>query len=357
MEPGVKKIIKVLVVEDSVSTNRLITSILRSDPEIDVVGAAYDGKDAVALVPTLKPDIITMDIHLPHMDGFEATKQIMAYHPTPILIISASVFAEGMEKVFKAISYGALDVIEKKEMVVEGDKISGQQLIEKVKFLSTIRVLHHPLAKLEGPKEKLPPVLESPGAKTFDRIVAIAASTGGPQALVKILARFPKNFPCGIVVVQHITTGFDGGLAAWLNSESPMRVKIAEPGEEIQPGVVYLAPCDLQMKVAEGGKIQISDDPAHDGHKPSGDVLLESVARVYKDKAVGVILTGMGHDGARGIQAIKESCGQTIAQDEKSCIVFGMPKVAIDLGAVDKIIALEKIADEIVDMLRKPQLP
>lgn len=355
MGTGLKKVIRVLVVEDSRSTSSLITSILNSDPEIQVVGVAPDGKEAVAMVSKLKPDIITMDIHLPVMDGFEATKQIMAFHPTPILIISASVFDQGMDKVFKAISFGALDVIEKKEMVVQGNEIVAKQLIEKVKFLSTIRVLHHPLAALEGQKAKAISGLEHFRGKALDRIVALVASTGGPQALVNILKNFPQDFPCGIVIVQHITSGFDEGLAAWLDSECPLKVKIAKHAEEIKPGIVYIAPCDLQMRVAQGGRIHLSQEPAREGQNPSGDVLLESVAGVYQDKAVGVILTGMGRDGAMGIKAVKESRGRTIAQDEKSCIVFGMPKAAIDLGAVDKIVPMEGIAQEIVRILGEQQ--
>lgn len=352
MQPAAKKIIKVLVVEDSHITSQIITTILTSDPEIVVVGIAYNGKDAVELVPKLKPDIITMDIHLPVMDGFEATKQIMAYHPTPILMISASVFTEGMNKVFKAISFGALDVIEKKEMVIAGDKVSNEQLIEKVKFLSTIRVVHHPLAKLEEQKEKSLVVLENYGEKTLDRLVALVGSTGGPQALANILKHFPENFPCGIVIVQHISSGFDGGLATWLDNECPIEVKIAKHDDDIKPGVAYIAPCDLQMRISEGGKIHLSKETACEGHNPSGDVLLESVAKIYKEKAVAVILTGMGRDGAKGIKAVKELGGRTIAQDEESCVVFGMPKAAIDLGAVDKILPLEEIAQEIVRMLR-----
>jgi two-component system, chemotaxis family, protein-glutamate methylesterase/glutaminase len=345
--------IKVLIVEDSPSVSAMLKKILSSDPQIEVVGTAYNGKDAVELVPKLKPDIITMDIHLPVMDGFEATKQIMAYNPTPILVISASVFTEGMNKVFKAISYGALDVIEKKEMVVDGDQASARQLIEKVKFLSTIKVLHHPLAKLEEHREKVPVIVETrlgAGVRQ-DRIVAIACSTGGPQALAVILKKFPKNFPCGVVVVQHIASGFDQGLASWLDSECNLQVKIAMHNEEIRPGVVYIAPCDLQMRVTSGGRIAISAEPARGGHLPAGDVLLESVAQVYKNNAVGVILTGMGRDGALGIKAIKDARGRTIAQDEKSSVVFGMPKAAIELGAADKISALEDIAGAIAGML------
>lgn len=348
MESESKKIIKVLVVEDSPSMCKVMASILNIDPGIIVVGTAANGKEAVELVSKLKPDIITMDIHMPVMDGFESTKQIMAYNPTPILIVAASVYTQGMDKVFKAISFGALDVIDKSELEIGGKKNDIEGLIEKIKFLSTIKVMHHPLAKLEVKRDKEIKVMEVGRENVLGRIVAIVSSTGGPEALLKILKKFPKNFPCGIVIVQHITSGFEGGLAEWLNSECQIKVKVAADSEEIQPGVAYIAPCDLQMRVQEGATIRLFNEPARDGQRPSGDILLESVAGVYKEKAVAVILTGMGSDGANGIRAVKGAHGRTIAQDEASCIVFGMPKVAIAMGAVDKVLPLERIAEEIV---------
>ena len=328
---------------------KVLTNILNTDPQILVTAIAHNGKEAVEIVPRLKPDIITMDIHMPVMDGFEATRQIMAYNPTPILVVSSSVFKVGMDKVFKAISYGALDVLDKGELEILGDKNSGEVLIEKIKFLSGIKVIHHPLAKLQ--KERPIGVLEVPRKKVLDKIVAIVTSTGGPKALLEILNRFPKDFPCGIVIVQHITSGFVEGLVDWLDSECQLNVMIGKDSEEIRPGVAYIAPDSLQMRVEEDGSINLSDERAYEGHRPSGDVLLESVARVYREGAVAVILTGMGRDGAMGMKAIKQLHGQTIAQNEKSCIVFGMPKVAIEMNVIDKVLPLERIAEEITGML------
>ncbi len=349
-------IIRVLVVEDSPVMCKIITNVLNADPQIIVVGVAHNGKEAVELVPRLQPDIITMDMHMPVMDGLEATKEIMAYNPTPILVVSTTIFKAGMEKVFEAISYGALDVIEKGEMEVAGDKASGEKLIEKVKFLSKVNVIHHPLAKLENRKVSLEKENKIGKnrlviAKGVKRIVAIAASTGGPQALHQLLKTFSGDFPCGIVVVQHITSGFIDGLVEWLNDECAITVKVAEDSEEIKPGVVYFAPCDIQMRVEQTKCINLINEPPRDGHLPSGDVLLESVAKVYKEGAIAVILTGMGRDAAVGMSSVKQMRGKTIAQDEKSSIVFGMPRAAIEMNAIDKVLSLEKIPEAIFRML------
>ena len=314
MESELKSIIRVLIVDDSPSTCKVLTDILNSDLHIMVAGVAHNGKEAIEMASYLKPNIITMDIHMPEMDGLEATKQIMAHNPVPILVVCASVLEIETGMAFKAISYGALDIIEKGQAGVTGNEEYRKNLIEKIKFLSRIKVIRHPLASFSG-KEEARKTFEVPKKEILDRIIAIATSTGGPNALLQILKDFPKNLPCGVVVVQHITTGFLEGLVTWLNSECQIKVKIAENSEEICAGTVYMAPTDLQMRVGDNGRIHINNEPSHNGHRPSGDVLLESVARVYKDKAIGVILTGMGRDGATGMKVIKQMNGRTIAQD------------------------------------------
>ena len=346
MAPGVKALIRVLVVDDSPLMCKILTNIMNCDPEILVAAVASNGKEAVELVPCLKPDIITMDMDMPVMDGFEATKQIMASHPTPILIVASTVFKTGMDKVFKAISHGALDVIDKRELELVGDKKSREVLIAKIKFLNGVRVIHQPLTKL--PEERSVVDLKAHRKEISDKIVAIVASTGGPQALLQILKRLPEDFPCGIVIVQHVTAGFLAGLVGWLAKECKIKVSIGEDSEEIRPGVAYIAPDNFQMRVEDGGKIRLSNEPAHGGHRPSGDVLLESVARTYGKGSIAAILTGMGRDGAMGMKAIKQFYGKTIAQNEKSCAVFGMPKAAIEMNVIDKVLPLESIAEEIV---------
>jgi two-component system chemotaxis response regulator CheB len=350
MAQGASGITRVLVVEDSPIMCKVLTSLLNADPEIIVVGTVYNGQQAVDVVGKLKPDIITMDMYMPVMDGFEATKLIMAHHPTPIVIISSSVFEGGMEKVFKAISYGALDVIDKGILELSENPDATREFISKLKFFSKIRVIHHPLGRLEE-KQKSLVATPAVNAAVSDRIVAIAASTGGPQALLAILKSLPPEFPCGIVIVQHITKGFTEGLVRWLGHECKIKVKAAEDSEMILPGVAYIAPSDVHLKIEEGGKVLLSNDPPFEGHRPSANVLFDSVAKAYGFNAVGVILTGMGRDGAVGIRAMREAHAKTIAQDEATSVIFGMPKAAIDLGAIDEVIPLERIAEAVLDLV------
>jgi two-component system chemotaxis response regulator CheB len=255
-----------------------------------------------------------------------------------------------MEKVFKAISHGALDVIDKSELELVGDKKSGEALIAKIKYLNGARVMHRPIAKLRN--ERLVADLKALRKKNSDKIVAIVASTGGPQALAEILKRLPEDFPCGIVIVQHITNGFLTGLVDWLAKECKIKVRIGEHLEEIRPGVAYIAPDNFQMRVEDGGRISLSNEPPYGGHKPSGNILLESVAKSYGKGVVAAILTGMGRDGAMGMKAIKQLEGKTIAQNEESCAVFGMPNAAIEMNVIDAVLPLEKIAEEIMMMVR-----
>jgi two-component system chemotaxis response regulator CheB len=350
MRQGAKALIRVLVVDDSPLMCKLLTDILNCDTQILVAAVANNGKEAVDLVPLVKPDIVTMDMDMPVMDGLEATKQIMAVHPTPILIVASTAFKAGMEKVFRTISHGALDVIDKKELELSGDKKSGEALIKKIKFLTGVQVADRPLPKLRS--ERSLADLKASRKEVSERIVTIVASTGGPQALLEILKRLPADFPCGIVIVQHITNGFLPGLVDWLAKECKIKVKIGEDSEEIQPGVAYIAPDNVQMRVKEGGKISLSNEPACGNHKPSGDVLLESVAMTYGRGSVAAILTGMGKDGVMGMKAIRQFRGKTIAQNETSCVVFGMPKAAIEMNLIDKVLPLEKIAEEIVSVMK-----
>lgn len=349
MDLHTKRLIRVLVVEDSILMCKILTTLLNGDPQIIVTAIATNGKEAVELVPHVRPDLITMDMEMPLMDGLEAIKQIMSSHPTPILILSSSVFKKGMEKVFQAISYGALDVMDKGEVVLKGNMNSGEILIEKVKQLTQKKVTYR--FPMEERTEIFPPIGRKIRKTPSHKIVAMVASTGGPQALLEILKPLPESFPCGIVIVQHIATGFLSGLVHWLDKECRIKIKIAEDSEEIRPGVAYIAPENLQMRVREGGRIRLSNETAENGHMPSGDMLLESVAKIYGRESIGIILTGMGRDGVIGLKAIKQNQGKTMAQDEKSCVVFGMPHAAIELGVVDQVLPLKRISEELLSMV------
>jgi two-component system chemotaxis response regulator CheB len=343
------KMIRVFVVEDSPLMCKILVTLLNNDPQILVVGVARDGKEALDFLPHLKPDIMTLDMDLPVVDGLEVTRQVMTRYPTPILIVSSSVFKTGMEKVFRAISWGALDVMDKSDLISKGEGRTGEELIEKIKSLTRVKPLDRTLLKFREEKREV--LLKKTKGGASHRMVAIVASTGGPQALLKILKPLPEDFPCGIVIVQHIASGFLPGMVDWLNKECKIRVKVGEDQEIIQAGVAYIAPDHFQMRVVEGGRISLSDEPPTNGHRPSGDILLESVARVYGKGSIGIILTGMGKDGVLGMKAIKQVRGKTIAQDEKSCVVFGMPHAAIETGAVDQVLSLEKIAEELLSLI------
>jgi two-component system chemotaxis response regulator CheB len=283
-------------------------------------------------------------------DGLELAKEIMAYHPTPIFIVSAFNSKTDMDKAFNAISCGVLDVFNKGVEELINDRKSLEIFAEKIEILSGIKVLPHPLAKSER-RKKNQPLTEQVPSQQMDKIVAIAASTGGPQALFEILKELPENFPCPLVIVQHIANSFDSKLASWLNENCQIKVKVATHLEKLCPGVAYLAPCNLHMQVGKNKIIKLLDTGSPMAHKPSADILFESVSQVYGKKTIAVILSGMGSDGARGIKAIKNMKGQTIAQDETSSLVFGMPKAAIELNAIDKILPLEEIGIKILRLI------
>jgi two-component system chemotaxis response regulator CheB len=359
------KMIRVLVADSSSADIDIITKILSTDPEIEVTGVATTGKQAMDLVSKLRPDILTISDSLEGVDSGAcdmAIKQIMAYNPTPILILTAPDSGGAKAKapyartrkdsVFKATSLGALDVIEK-PMPVTGDALPATRLVETVKLLSKVKVVTHLAGKLE--KNRRYPMLDNPPS-TIQKLVAIAASTGGPSALAEVLRGLPAELRIAVVIVQHVAEGFSAGLAEWLDRESQITVREARDGDAIEYGCALVSPTGFHMMVkpyASGNRIMLEKTPPVAGHRPSADILFTSVAETYGPDSIGVILTGMGSDGARGIVAIKNAGGKTIAQDEQSCVVFGMPKAAIETGVVDEILPLDSIAEEIVRLCRK----
>ncbi len=343
-----KNLIKVLVVDDSAIIREAITNALESEEDITVIGTATNGKEAVDLLPELKPDIITMDIVMPVMDGLQATEQIMAYHPTPILVIT-SLLLKDMEIAFKALHAGALDVMERpdiSELSKPTSKIR-KQLIDKIKILANVKVITHLGGRFQKKEKKPLPTTPKKQEAKF-KIIGIASSTGGPKTVRKILSKLPVDLPIPIVIVQHISEGFTQGLVEWWNNGCEIEVQEGKDGEKLCKGVAYVSPSFVHMTVTKNERIKLEDTPPVGGHKPSANVLLSSVAESYPQTAMGIILTGMGNDGAMGIKAIKDAEGFTIAQDEASCAIFGMPKVAIEMGVIDKVVPLDDIADEII---------
>ncbi len=332
--------IRVLVADDSELFRELLSSVVAADPAFEVVATAADGNAAATLARQLKPDVITMDLNMPDADGFSGIARIMAETPTPILVLTANK-AELVG--FKALSLGALDLVEKPGLGVDLASY-GAEIRSRLRLLAGVKVIRH-LRGLRGQKRE--PRLRSRRAE----LVVVGASLGGPRALAALLKALPAGFPAPLAVVQHIADGFTGGLAGWLQQESRLAVREARDGEPLQAGVVLLAPSGRHL-VVEEGVARLSDAAPVDTFKPSVTPLFLSAARAYGNRACGVLLTGMGRDGAEGLLAIRQAGGLTVAQDEATSAVFGMPKAAIDLGAVDRVLALDDIPRALQEAVR-----
>jgi two-component system, chemotaxis family, protein-glutamate methylesterase/glutaminase len=326
--------IKVLVVDDSPLTQEILTVIFDSDQDIEVVGTASNGLEALELVETENPDFITMDISMPEMDGMEAIKKIMAKTPIPILVISD---VTDSKVAFVALTHGALEVLPKSWLQPE----KAGELVDKVKLLSKVKVIRHIGAKIEPEKKKDNNVN---GVPQFDYIISIACSTGGPKALSAILSHLPPFFPFPILISQHIDAEFVDSLIEFLNDASPLRILRGEEGERPEAGHVYISPGNRHMAVDSLGLIKLTEPESGEIYLPSCNRLLASVADTFGSKSVGIILTGMGSDGVEGMQKIREEGGQTIAQNEESSVIFGMPSVAIEKGCIDKVLPLDDIS-------------
>lgn len=334
--------IKVLLVDDSPIALKIIGRILSTSPDIKIVGTARDGREGLELLPQLNPDVICTDLHMPVMDGLEFVKEVMARYPRPILVISVSV-QEGSQNIFKLLEAGAVDVFAKPRSGVESEyEKKALELVSKVKLVAGVHVFHRPAREAV----RLPsPVMEEvfAGEKVAVRVVAIGASTGGPQTLNEILSQLPANFPVPVVCVQHIGDEFLEGFIEWLASQCRMKVQIARPGEFPQPGTIYFPQAGTHLKIDRDGRFSPSFEPPYDGHRPSVTLMFRSVADFYGSKAICILLTGMGRDGAEGMQEVMRQGGITIAQDEGSSIVFGMPKAAIELRAARYVLSPQYI--------------
>jgi two-component system chemotaxis response regulator CheB len=346
--------IRVLVVDDSPVALTILQRILSSTGEIEVVGVARTGIEGLEMIPKLKPDVICTDLHMPKMNGLEFTIETMAMYPTPILVISASVQEDDTHHVFRLLDAGAVDIFPKPRSGQTSDyELIKQPLINKIKVLAGIKVFRKKRQEpLPTPSQSFTPT--SPLKPTGKiKIVAIGASTGGPQALVEIFTRLPFNFPVPIVCVQHISEGFLGGLVEWLNNNSRLPVKIAFSGEIPQPGVIYFPPerkhleFEIQRRFLCSGTLPVC------GHCPSVSVMFKSVAKVFGSEGMGILLTGMGRDGADGLLSLYQQGGYTIAQDEKTSVVFGMPNEAIKLGGAKKVLPVGDIANHIMTVVHQ----
>jgi two-component system chemotaxis response regulator CheB len=339
--------IRVLVVEDSPTVREFLLQILCSDPAIEVVGTAETGEEALEAVERFRPDIITMDIHMPRMNGFDATRRIMETHPTPIVIVSGAADATDTAKAFRAIESGALAVLSKPAGLGHPEhEQTKAELVRTVKLMSEVKVVRRwPRYR---PPEAVPETSLCKGIRlqttqSQPRIVAIGASTGGPPVLQTILAALPKNFPIPVLIVQHIAAGFTQGLVDWLAQSSSLSVHIPTHGQSVLPGHVYVAPDGLHMAVGADGHVQLRLDEPENGLRPSVACLFRSVAKAYGPSAVGVLLTGMGKDGAWELKLMKEQGAVTIAQDRETSVVHGMPGEAIRLGGATYVLPPEKI--------------
>jgi len=332
--------VRVLVADDSELFRDLLARVVADDPGFEVVAVAADGNAAAGLARALRPDVITMDLHMPDADGFSGIARIMAETPTPILVLTAN----REEAVgFRALSLGALDILEKPQATTDLEEY-GQILRSRLRLLAGVKVIRH----VRGLRERRPP---PPRVAARPDLVVVGASLGGPRALASLLRGLPPGFAAPIAVVQHIADGFTEGLAGWLAAESRLDVREARDGEPLVAGRVLLAPSGRHL-VVTGGVARLSDAPPVDTFKPSVTPLFLSAARHHGARACGVILTGMGRDGAEGLRAIRAAGGTTIAQDEASSAVFGMARAAIELGAVDRVLPLEEIPRALLELLR-----
>jgi len=372
--------IKVLIADDSAVVREILKDMMEDESDLEVVGEAKNGKEAVELAGKIKPDIITMDVIMPVMNGLEAVEEIMAFSPTPILVFSSVLDDKEMDVAFHAIARGALDVMEKPK-VADGDQFERIRLdlLNKLRMLSRIHVIPHLKGKKRRPrkkedieKAKEAPVREPPpppvtGGPVLDvseyvklpperlvkrKLVAVGASTGGPKALVQIFRRIPEGFPLPILTVQHIAPSFAPGLVSWLDRSSQLRVVLAEEKIEPAPGTVYVASTGSHM-VYSNGKIMFTDSDPVNSCRPSVDVLFDSVAEFAGDTSVGVLLTGMGRDGARGLKAIRDKRGRTMIQDEATSVIFGMPRAAMEMGAAEEILPLGEIPEAIMKAITR----
>jgi two-component system chemotaxis response regulator CheB len=339
---NVKKI-RVLVVDDSALMRKLIPQILEADPSIEVVGTAMDGNFCLKKIEELRPNVVTLDLEMPAMNGIDTLKEIMRTHPVPVIVVSSH-STEGASVTLKALGLGAFDFVTKPHDASAHMAETATELIAKIHAASDCKVVRPGILPGTSAPEK---ISSGKAARAPSKLVAIGISTGGPQALEFVLAQLPPDFPGTIVIVQHMPEGFTDMFARRLDELCSLRVKEAQSGDVLQAGRVLICPGSRHMKVkrlAMGDLVVLNEDERVNGHRPSVDVLFNSVAEEFGSLAIAVLMTGMGDDGAQGLGAVKKAGGMTIAQSEESCVVFGMPKAAIERGYATRVVALDGLS-------------
>ena len=344
-----KQDISILLVDDDSFVRSFMVELLSSSPDINIVGEAENGREAIDKIRQLKPDLVTMDINMPEMGGLDAIEHIMQSNALPILVITDQSDAQ---IAFSAISRGALEVLPKPDL----DSFNSDAFQQKIRMLAQVKVVRHirrtsvSATSAAGSNDSVPVRQAENGA------IAIAVSTGGPRTLQALFSGLPSPLRMPILIAQHIAEGFDRGLVEWLSKHTPMRVKIAEHGEVPLPGVVYFSPSECHMTVAKNQKLSLQRRESTDIFVPSGNLLLASVGKVFGKSAKGVVLTGMGDDGTAGIREIKTAGGETIAQDQTSSVIYGMPKSAIESGYIDRVMSIEDIVKWLKNLTTQKEL-
>jgi len=356
-----RKKLRVLIVDDSAFMRKVLHGIIAADPEMEVVGNAKDGREAISMAESLKPDVITMDINMPHMDGLQATEHIMSQNPRPIVVVSSE-SREGAASTLIALELGAIDFVSKPSSGIDLDmKSVADDLNRKLRMAAKVRVIrtaarpkthvgdaHHSAGRVEVSTE-------GSDGNVVGRfpIVVIAASTGGPATVMRLAAAFPADFPAAVVLVQHMPANFTNQYAIQLADVTEIEVKEAEANEPLRQSTLYVCPGSHHLRISSTGRIVLEDGPRISGYRPCADVTMETAAKWAGTMTVGIVLTGMGNDASLGAQAIRAAGGIVIAQDEATSVIFGMPAEAIKIGAVNQVLPLEQIFSSIDKQVRE----
>jgi two-component system chemotaxis response regulator CheB len=337
--------IRVLVVDDSAFVRQALSRMIASAPDMEVAGTAQDGLDGVEKAKALRPDVVTLDIQMPRLGGLEALQRIMAESPVPVLLLS-SLTQQGADVTLRGLELGAVDFVDKSRVQGSMNLLGlAEELQSKIRALAWSRE-KRAAAEAVAPPPPPPP----PAAAARMEVVAIGSSTGGPPALQAIIPALPRDLNLAVLVVQHMPVGFTRSLADRLAARSALPVREAVDGELVRPRTVLIAPAGKHMRIRRRGsvvRVLLEDEPREALHRPSVDVLMTSVAKAFGPRALGMILTGMGADGVEGLRAIRAAGGQTVAESEETCVIYGMPKAAVEAGVVDRVLRLERMADEI----------